>query len=93
MYAPVIAPITAPNSRLELSLISVILFFIYTEDALLELTNTPMKLEPIARCIGMLNSNVSAGTIIIPPPSPSNEPIIPATKHVERIYKKTIIST
>ena len=93
VYAPIIDPVTAPNSKIELNLISVILFFIYTKDELLEFTNTPIKLTPIASCMGILNNIVNAGTKIIPPPNPNNEPIIPAMKLVDRIYTKSSIST
>ena len=93
VYAPMIDPIAAPISRIELNLMSVMPFFIYTKDELLEFTNTPMKLSPIASCIGISNNIVNAGTSIIPPPSPNNDPIIPAMKLVDRIYTKNSIST
>ena len=88
-----IDPIAAPISRIELNLMSVMPFFIYTKDELLEFTNTPMKLNPIASCIGISNNIVNAGTSIIPPPNPNNDPIIPAMKLVDRIYTKNSNST
>lgn len=52
-----------------------------------------MKLTPIASCMGISNNIVNAGTRIIPPPNPNNEPIIPAMKLVDRIYTKSSMST
>ena len=88
-----IYPIAAPISRIELNLMLVIPFFIYTKDELLEFTNTPMKLNPIASCIGISNNSINAGTSIIPPPNPNNDPIIPAMKLVDIIHTKNINST
>ena len=47
--APMIVPIIAPDSNIDANLMFVILFFIYINDALFEVTNTPKKLVAIAR--------------------------------------------
>ena len=52
-----------------------------------------MKLTPIASCMAMSNNIVNAGTRIIPPPNPNNEPMLPAMKLADRIYTKNSTST
>ena len=90
--APIIVPIIAPDSSMDANLIFVILFFIYINDALFEVTNTPKKLVAIARWIGISNNKYSPGTIMNPPPRPNNEPINPDKLDNIKTDKKYTVS-
>ena len=90
--APIMVPTIAPDSNIEANLMFVILFFIYISDELFEVTRTPKKLVAMARCIGISNNKFSPGTIMNPPPRPSNEPINPAKLDNIKTDKKYTVS-
>ena len=92
IVAPIIVPTMAPDSNMDANLMFVILFFIYINDELFEVTRTPKKLVAMARCIGISNNKFSPGTIMNPPPRPNNEPINPAKLDNINTDKKYTVS-
>ena len=76
--APDIAPVVVAISKNIPAFILMILSLRYAEAAPDDVAITDTILAPIAVLISMLNSKTSIGIIIIPPPTPTNDPIIPA---------------
>jgi hypothetical protein len=74
----VIAPEVVPNSRNIATRRFASRSRTYAAAAPLDVAITEMIDAPMASRMSMCNSSVSAGTTIIPPPSPSSDPRNPA---------------